>query len=41
MGWTDDGQPLDGPEGKFGLAFERALRDTISRSIPINESSST
>ena len=37
---TDDGQPLYGTAGEFGLAFERALIDTIDRSIPVNDSSS-
>ena len=41
MVWTDDGQPIDGAAGEFGLAFERALSDTIARSIPVNDSSST
>ena len=37
---TDDGQPLYGSAGGFGLAFERALSYTIARSIPVNDSSS-
>ena len=41
VGWTDDGQPLDGAAGEFGLAFESALSDTIAQKIPVNESSST
>ena len=41
MVWTDDGQPIDGAAGEFGLAFERALSDTIARRIPVNDSSST
>ena len=38
MGWIDDGQPLDGNAGEFGLAFERAISDIIARSIPVNDS---
>ena len=29
--WTDDGQPLDGTTRDFALAFERVLRETITR----------
>ena len=41
VGWTDDGQPLEGAASEFGLDFERALSDKISRRIPANCSSST
>ena len=41
MDWTGYGQPLDGAAGEFGLAVELTLSDTISRSIPVNDSSST